>query len=281
MKKNLLITLGAAACVLVSCNSRMPQISDEEGIKLAGEIHARHNDSSLFTLPNKFHIIDKEKDIEESNTSTGYIKKQRINQEEYSFDLDNLYYKWYHKHKTENQESVEIIYYFYDSEKSIYYEAKNQNGLKTRRDMKMTPKEAKAQLLNVVHPARDIITDNAFLIDFEESIKKDKETHDKFKDETDQYCNYFIGSKDAKSLQLIEESKIKNEFNDLEGFVTFTSENTIENDLLISINEETELDCSNKDGQFYDEHTTSKTTVTNYGICQIEKIIIEDYEKKE
>lgn len=281
MKKNVLITLSSAACMLVSCgNARLPQISEEQGIEIASNMYKRHLDSSLFQLPDKFVITIDGKSNSELNTPSGHTKSWSNGHMVHNFDLDNLYYKRYQKTTDQNGDSESIYYCFYDNATGILYRAYNENGYKTRTENKMNAESAKSQIKQYRSDLLYYITDDSNLINFESIINQAKELHEKYKSEKDQYYNYFVGSADPKSLQFAMEERIKhNESGDpeYEGYYHDSETVTFKNDLVDSHSLNMNNELRSKDNKFYKISSSNNNCSNSYGGCPIEKPNIGEY----
>lgn len=281
MKKNVLIILSSAACLLTSCgNTRLPQIKDEEGIEIAKNILTRQSDSKLFQLPNKFVITMNSNSNTENNTPESYTKTWSKGRIIYNFDLDNLYYKVYQKNESHSGKSERTYYCFYDNANGTLYSANNYNGYKIRTENKMTAEAAKLQLGLYRSNLLNNITGNYDLINFEKTIKEAKELHAKYIAEKDQYYNYFVGSSDAKSLQFAMEEKLKRTLGDdpeYSGYLHDESSIIFKNDMVTSRSMNSNEEIKTKDGKFYKKSSSNTDISTSYGSCPIEKPNIGEY----
>lgn len=281
MKKNVLIVLASATCMLVSCgNARLPQISDEQGIEIAKNMLTRHSDSSLFQLPNKFVITIDSNNNDEAKTPSGHTKSWSKVHSTYNFDLDNLYYKEYQKNTEQDKDSEYTCYCFYDNATGLLYNAYNNNDYKTRSESKMTAEVAKSKIEYYRSSLLYFITCDSFLISFGDTISRTKDLHEKYKSEKDQYCNYFVGSADVKSLQFTIEEKLKitqGEDPEYTGYVNNSSSIIFQNDMVSSYSLNSSKEIKSKDNKFYNKLSGDYTSSTSCGSCPIEKPNIGEY----
>lgn len=293
MKKNVLITLGAAACLLVSCNKNMPSITNDRAKQLAQEILTRQGDEQLFTDPNNFICKSISKINQESLSQGGKSQSNYLREETFMIDVANLRYRRIIKDTTGGTSSSLSNEYdeitFYDVRDAKLYTLMNENGYKHRQEeSNVTEEEARGDIIsarngfeNTYKWHTESYQQHPFALDqFDSELESVVSTHEKLKDETDQYCNYYLGSSNAKSLQVKVDSKTKLPpyVDEYEGYSTDHFELKLKNDLLESSTYDFNSNSTWKiDKRFYQKQNGSQTITMSYGNASIGIPNINDY----
>lgn len=293
MKKNVLITLSAGACLLVSCNKNMPQITEERAIELANEIIARQDNPQVFAQPKNF-IYKYSGKTSRSSFDPVYGRKNEETTYEHTFmiDMDNLVLYDYEKETYLGQiiEHEKIDYY---DKTGVLRWLHNDNGYKWRSDESFTEIEAE----ELFEAWRDE-WNNAYrwrytplggdptpfaLSEYAKRLEKYQEKRELYKNETDQYCKLYVGSSDAKALQTIVDVKEKVPDGEVyTGYTTYNCSVIIKNDLFSNCTYSNAYDFVSKANEnFYEKQNDTASSEMTYGNAHISIPNYLDYKLEE
>lgn len=290
MKKNVLITLGAAACLLVSCNKNMPNITNDRAKELAQEILTRQADPQVFTDPNNFICKSISKTNQESLDQHGKYQNNQSSEETFMIDVENLRYRRIMKVITGGTSSSLSNEYeeitFYDVGDAKLYTLMSENGYKHRQETSMKEDQARSAIVSTRNGYESTYKWHAesyqhlFALDeFDSNLESVVSMHERLKDETDQYCNYYLGSSNAKSLQVKVDEKTKNIYSEeYDNYSNIHFNLTLKNDLLESSTYDFNSNSTWKiDKRFYSKQNGSQTITMSYGSASIGIPNINDY----
>lgn len=274
---------------LISCGG-MPSITMNDAIKLASEIKARQDDSSLFTLPENFTIEYSVSGNVEEKTENGLYKSNGSSKTINELDIENLRYREYYKTTSSSGENETEMIVFYDKGSGILYTAKNQNGYKTRLEQSKTQKEALNYLKSYQTTFATQIKwrgSGETLDTYETNARYYEEQHQKYINENDQYVNPSYGSSGAKDLQTTIDSKLKcikypRYGSDLtyEGYSNNYISVTLKNDMTETSKKKNSYECYAKENNnFYIKDNSEANISYRYGGTSIKLPNIEEYIK--